>query len=232
MSTAAVSWVIEHSKSSRSTRLVLMVMAEAASPTGENSRLAVETIRQRTGLSEATVHRSIRWLLDAGEVDLAGRQTGRGHVNVYSLPALKGATVTPFPSKKGSHKGAQDETLFDLQAPERVSSASVKGLTMTPEPSTEPSTKKNTSNPDGFDEWWTAYPRKEAKPRAIKAYASAIKTTAPPVILSGLRGYTFSPERRYTPLPATWLNDRRWEDEPVSEHPNQKTDDPNLRRFQ
>lgn len=73
--------------------------------------------------------------------------------------------------------------------------------------------------PPGFDAFWTAYPRKQAKTPAAKAFArlradDALLTT----MLEALARHAASADWRkdggkFIPYPATWLNDRRWEDE-------------------
>jgi len=69
-----------------------------------------------------------------------------------------------------------------------------------------------------FDEFWTAYPRKCDKQRARKAWA---KLRPPPLkaILDALAWQRELADWRkedggFVPYPATYLNGRRWEDEP------------------
>jgi hypothetical protein len=67
------------------------------------------------------------------------------------------------------------------------------------------------SDPPGFAEFWAKYPKREAKGAAIKAYARALTLTDADTLLDALdRNW---PSRKYTPLPATWLNNQRWLDE-------------------
>jgi len=63
-----------------------------------------------------------------------------------------------------------------------------------------------------FDDFYAAYPKKEAKRAAEKAWVTASKRASPQVILDGLRRFRFSPESRFIPQPATWLNADRWAD--------------------
>lgn len=69
--------------------------------------------------------------------------------------------------------------------------------------------------PAGFDEFWAAYPKKEAKPNALKAFA---KVTAPLELLLSAIAAQKKSERwtkdggQYIPMPATWLNGERWND--------------------
>lgn len=69
-----------------------------------------------------------------------------------------------------------------------------------------------------FEDFYAAYPRKEAPKAAAKAWKTAVKTTRPEAILAGLEAAkaTWQREgkaRRFIPHPATWLNQGRWEDQ-------------------
>jgi hypothetical protein len=68
---------------------------------------------------------------------------------------------------------------------------------------------------DGFDRFWAAYPRKEAKRKAEQAWRSAIKRAKPAVILDGLARFHFRDDPQFIPHPATWLNQDRWADQPA-----------------
>ena len=72
-------------------------------------------------------------------------------------------------------------------------------------------------DPEGFVEFWSVYPRKEAKRAAVKAYRAALKRATAEDILKGAKRYAATrPEPRFTAMGATWLNADRWEDNPVS----------------
>jgi hypothetical protein len=84
--------------------------------------------------------------------------------------------------------------------------------------------RKRASEPareDAFDEFWAAYPRRIAKAAARKAWEKAIKAKADPqIIIAAATRYATDPRRtesdiKYTPHPATWLNQERWTDEPT-----------------
>jgi hypothetical protein len=72
--------------------------------------------------------------------------------------------------------------------------------------------KANGASPE-FAEFWERYPRKVAKAAAVKAWGMATRDTAPATIMGGL-AKTRWPDLQFVPHPATWLNGRRWEDEP------------------
>lgn len=71
--------------------------------------------------------------------------------------------------------------------------------------------------PEGFTEWWSAYPRKVGKRDAERAYSRALKDGATaPVLMAGLRAQLADFRSRpadKVPHPTTWLNGARWEDE-------------------
>lgn len=70
---------------------------------------------------------------------------------------------------------------------------------------------------DGFETFWTAYPRKVGKGAARKSWAKAAKThPAADIIAAATRFAAFRAGQnpKYTPHPATWLNAERWADEP------------------
>ena len=68
-----------------------------------------------------------------------------------------------------------------------------------------------------FDEFWSLYPKKRDKGRAIIAWAKATKSTDPEVILQAVRRYAADPEvakenYKFAKYPATWLNAQAWDD--------------------
>jgi len=74
---------------------------------------------------------------------------------------------------------------------------------------------------NSFNAFWACYPKKVDKQEAKKAWRK-IKPNAELAdeIMSGLQKWTESydwlkDDGRYIPYPATWLNKRRWEDEPL-----------------
>lgn len=86
----------------------------------------------------------------------------------------------------------------------------------------QPSKRKKADADPDFDRFWAIYPRRIGKGAARKAWATAITTTTPDTIILGLQKY--APTRtgqdpQYTPHPATWLNQQRWEDEPETPRP-------------
>lgn len=71
----------------------------------------------------------------------------------------------------------------------------------------------------GFEEFWNKYPRKVAKPQALKAFLKISPSTELlQLILAGVENQLKTEQwskddGKFIPHPATWLNNRQWEDE-------------------
>ncbi|MFK4295017.1 hypothetical protein ABH924_000149 [Arthrobacter sp. GAS37] len=80
--------------------------------------------------------------------------------------------------------------------------------------------RENTSSSNSsteFDAFWSSYPRRVGKVAAQKAFVKALKSADVETIMSGvesLRIEVAGKDPKFTPHPATWLNEGRWEDEP------------------
>lgn len=71
---------------------------------------------------------------------------------------------------------------------------------------------------DSFEEFWKAYPRKKGKGAAYKAWCRAkglppTDTLIAKIIEQGDSGQWRKDDGEYIPHPATWINERRWDDE-------------------
>lgn len=92
-------------------------------------------------------------------------------------------------------------------------------------PQTPPAKPKRTldESPE-FLKFWEAYPRKEKKPKAAKAFKKALQKTTLEQILKSLEGFKEAWKQSdacWIPHPASWLNDESWNDEPAK--PSQPT---------
>lgn len=79
--------------------------------------------------------------------------------------------------------------------------------------------KKKSYDADGFAAFWAAYPKKAGKADALKAW----NKLKPDIVLQTKMGEALTAQKKspqwtknngqYIPMPSTWLNGRRWEDE-------------------
>ena len=84
-------------------------------------------------------------------------------------------------------------------------------------------TGEKESSADAVDEtfaaFWSAYPRKDGKANAVKAWKKATKTHDPDSLVSEAQRWAGlwhgeGREKQFIPHAATWLNGERWTDEP------------------
>jgi hypothetical protein len=69
-----------------------------------------------------------------------------------------------------------------------------------------------------FSEWWAHYPRKVGKKAAEKSYSKARRDVSAAKLLAAVARFARDPnlpEKEFIPHPATWLNEGRWDDEPL-----------------
>lgn len=81
----------------------------------------------------------------------------------------------------------------------------------------------------GFNNFWKAYPRKDDKKPALKAFKAAVKRASTDVILDGAKAYAKSvafSEKRFIKLGATWLNGDCWTNNHEVTEADEKTRDP------
>lgn len=115
----------------------------------------------------------------------------------------------------------QDETIQDVN----VQSVDIQNVPLQDVPIQNAlqlnTNKLNTNNTYivDFDEFYSFYPRKEAKQKALQAYIKARNKGVDKIsLLEALKKYneyikTNKKEREFVKLPATWLNGGCWEDE-------------------
>lgn len=186
-------------------RHVLLTLSLHMNERGGSCFPSYDTLAAETGLNRATVIRQLKAAEDAGWL-IVERSKGRAS-NRYEAATPNSRTAQPSPSATVAHDAPQQ-------------SFSVHPTVAQGDPSTSMSTSRSTSltrGGDRFAEFWAAYPRREAKAAALKAWARAIKSTDPETIIAGARRYAADPnrEKRFTAHAATWLNAGRWDDEPL-----------------
>ena len=144
--------------------------------------------------------------------DLASLETA-GLVEVersgVNLATNIGETVTISPNHdaKMPNHDALEESRGDKSREEEI------------QPLDRPRVDRRPTDDRVFDMFWRGYPRKIGKGAARKAWAKA--TDRPPIlaILANIQAHVDSDQwqregGQFIPHPATWLNQKRWDDEP------------------
>lgn len=169
-------------------------------------------MRRVTGLkTDRGVQLLVRRLVEHGWISVTESGGGRGNRAVYKPRK----TLNETPNRKGEKP--RTETPKDPR----------------PEPCARPlpsfdfdlkdqakDLKPSLVQPDGFDRFWDAYRcKRESKPRARLAWKKLTHSEREAAIAGvPLDSRLWTRAREYVPLPATWLNERRWEDELVTSY--------------
>lgn len=194
----AITWAWKQEVTT-SQRVVLLALADMTDQ--EHSCFpGQKRLSDMTGLSSRSVVRVLNDLEEKGLIarERRFRQNGTRTSDRYVLASRPGATVSPVtvsPDNSDVH-----------HVPNGVSTPLI-------EPPVEPSVRI-----DRFEEFWKVYPRREAKVAARKAFEKAVKSVGADAVLAGARRYAADPnlpDKQFVPLPTSWLNQGRWDDEPL-----------------
>ncbi len=86
---------------------------------------------------------------------------------------------------------------------------------LAPNPNPNPNKKQTTAMPNGFAEFWIAYPKKVGKgaaEAAWKKHRPSLQICLNAVAIASRSADWTKDGGQYIPNPATWINQRRWED--------------------
>lgn len=180
----------------------------------ESAWPSLALIGERMAGSDQVARRAIRKLVEVGAVAVVERFTdgGRQTSNVYVLAGDSPMTPCPIesdsqaPIKSDSQEGVDPDTQHESQRNESHTTESHS-----------PSRSLDIDVPDPFDAFWACYPRKVAKPEAVKAWYK-IKPRQHADVMAGLSTWcaywSARGEPEFVPHPATWLRREGWADAP------------------
>lgn len=149
--------------------------------------------------------------------------TSRPHVSVLSLIQHHGIKmdqnrimIQHHDPKSGSNRDYV-EGIYTLQEKDKVRTSTGQEEGMQGEEEDQPVTVQKNDTQD-FLKFWSSYPRKVGKGKAVKAFSKAIKQTDIETMLSAITLQSEGDAWRkdggqFIPHPATWLNGERWLDE-------------------
>ena len=196
MSHKATHWAWTVKGISSAEKLTLLALADRHNADTNQCFPSLDKIADDTSLSRDTVRRATQSLEQKGFLSRRLVLDEHGRTLGYSY---------------GLHMG--DSTML----PSGLHHATHGGGTMLPKPVIETSKEnlscsKKVRATDRFNDFWTKYPRKVGKGAAEKSWIKALQSTEADTIIASLVAYKFSEDTNFIPHPATWLNQRRWED--------------------
>jgi len=179
----------------------------------------------------------VDWAEQSTEIDAKGRS-----ISLIRLPNFFEEAESPSDKYKRQHAEAQAryrakktaESGGNVTSPEHITSDVTRDVTVTHREekrreekyTPKPPKGEVVGFPPGFDRFWSAYPKKQAKPAAVKAFARLKPDDSLMAsLMAALEVQVASKDwqkdgGQFIPLASTWLNNRRWEDE----MPAQKAD--------
>ena len=151
------------------------------------------TLARKARCSENFVGLALKQMVKDGWLEQKVASNGRGNQARYRLKTLSANGLLEKP-----HSPTRETPFLDTDLTTSLNR-------------NEPSI-----NPELFEQFWEAYPRKIAKAAAEKAFRKAMKSKNPPTLpdlLAAIDTYKADlTDLQYCCHAATWLNQRRWED--------------------
>ena len=224
MSFQAMAWAVKQ-KMQTNQKFLLIMLANYASNDEGDCYPSVDTLAKDTGLSRTSVQKCLKILAEKGFLEIKTRwENGRQLSNLYRLKQVWGEGLPETPRCQPDGRRGLTDT---------PPGASHVGPNLLEEPINQPITPKSPSKPpfdekaaeEEFEKFWELYPKRPSNPKqpAKKSFIKALKDGTPKEdIFEGLAAYAETRRGKnseYTAMAATWLNQRRWEDDygPVKE---------------
>lgn len=206
MSFQAMAWAVKQKLPTRD-KFVLLMLANYANEIGKCwpsfNRLADDT-----GLCRRSVILSLQTLSSGGLIDVEERKLdGQNITNIYTVRMNSGELIQSHTISQGSAVVAPVVKELHHGVVQEMHHGSA---VVAPNTINEPIKKRNIYS--SFEKFWSSYPRKVGKGAAEKSWIKALQSTEADTIIASLVAYKFSEDTNFIPHPATWLNQRRWED--------------------
>lgn len=209
MSVDATRWAWSVNVQKSTERLVLLSLADRANEDNECFP-SMQRITNNTMLDIKTVKKVISDLIQKGLILDTGERKGfTKKVRVLRLVGVDCREDKQTQKRNDSKNGMNPN--FPTNEPKIGTNNEPKIGTQNLK---ENLTKNLKNNSDFFDVFWTEYPNKTAKQAAIKAWSKLkLNETLFNQIIDALKKQKPHFKTGFIPHPATWLNNKRWEDE-------------------
>lgn len=183
--------------------------------------------RNLYGIAEETVRRYLKQLKDSGYITIVDGEGGHGRRKIY-------AGINPLGGTPDKSDGVFDNLSTNPHKNEGVTPTKMRGVPHKNEGDIKKENKKENSppkapqgaageiwDPEAFERFWAAYPKKKDKAKAITEW-NRLKADRKLMreMSAALRRQKASEEwqrdnGRAIPYPCRWLSHRRWEDEDI-----------------
>lgn len=192
-------------------KLVLISLADQSNDEGV-CWPSVTTIMRRTGLCERAVRGHLKDLEEAGHIT-RGYRDGQSTVYTVHPIATPAKEFIPHANTPALHAPPPLHHMHHTPAPHAPITVIEPKVEPTPNAKGKPSLVD-----DGFASFWRAYPKKVGKGAAERVWKRAKVNGHLSEVLAAVEAQKASEQWRkdggqYIPNPATWINQRRWEDE-------------------
>ena len=211
MSVEAISAVLHNSQAKGTTKLVLIGIANHEGDGG--SWPSIATLCKYANCSDTRVRSAIKWLVANNELEVERNRGGNSYTRTDRRPNLYRVLV---PSYEGNRGSPRQEKRGQLSS-ERGQLFEATGSTpVHPNRPIEPSLLEPSID-NTFDLFWNTYPRRTAKQAARNAFKKAVKLVPASTIINAAGRFAQDPNREdeFTPHASTWLNQGRWDDDPL-----------------
>ena len=199
---------------------------------------SVATLARKSNLATSSAMECVKRLEAAGYIHRVGG--GKGRSNRYTIgaepyrstgiPDHTGAPVRTIPVHRHTpyrstgHEPLNTPVVSNVGGEEVVSPAGVGPALEAPGPAAGAPPQ-----PEGFELFWTAYPRQEGRKSAIVAYKAAIASGLRPELLEQKAAqYALAKsgnDPKWIKMPANWLKDEGWLEDPQPPKPKTKRED-------
>lgn len=224
MSHDAITWAWKQQTSNSGQRLVLLALADHAAehddpdlPEGFICWPKIARLADMTGLHSATVRRHIDALVEDELVEKVYRRVTRGGRATTNVIRLLTECAHMRSQECASTREQSAHTCAVTECAHMRSHSYTEPLVH--EPLEEPLPVLALSAPDvapSFDDWYSRYPKKKGKHEATKAWNKLTHADRCAAFdgLASIEAQVAVEGNKYVPYASTWLNQRRWEDEP------------------
>ena len=205
-------------------RAVLAVLADHADDKGV-SFPSWKTIQRESGFRRSAIHGALKSLKEFGLVSWNQRRDVSGDltINLYFLTlggSPRDGLGSPSDGLGVVHEMDGGSPLDGRRSINEASTQSISEASLFAsdefQESQKPSSKKKHLQ-EVAESIFQKYPRKESKEDGIAAILKAMKTHDPKMLLEKVEVFASAigwQEKRFIPLPATWFNKKRFEDDP------------------